>query len=202
MTDYSAGYGKENSFLMLKTLITEPGYKSEGYLDFIWDNCANANIEAKSYLPDVFFPYGQKERGWHYMKELYYADPERREYPELPYTFVSHTIHWLMGIDAHAPNNQVCTLPQLPDEVLWAEADMIPVGSKMVKVLQENNSRTTLSNRSNSPINWEIRFYGNYDFINLNGVNHPTTVSTLNGLTISSIQTTIEGHRTSVALLP
>ena len=202
LTDYSAGYGKENSFLMLKTLITEPGYKSEGYLDFIWDNCANDNIEAKSYLPDVFFPYGQKERGWHYMKELYYAAPERREYPELPYTFVSHTIHWLMGIDAHAPNNQVCTLPQLPDEVLWAEADMIPVGSKMVKVLQENNSRTTLSNRSNSPINWEIRFYGNYDFINLNGVNHPTTVSTLNGLTISSIQTTIEGHRTSVALLP
>ena len=106
-----------------------------------------------------------------------------------------------MGIDAHAPNNQVCTLPQLPDEVLWAEADMIPVGSKMVTVLQENNSRTTLSNRSNSPINWEIRFYGNYDFINLNGVNHSTIASRLNGPIISSIQTTVEDNQTSVALL-
>ena len=104
LTDYSAGYGKENSFLMLTTLITEPGHKSEDYLDFIWNNCSNDNMEDKSYLPDVFFPYGQKERGWHYMKELYYADPERREYPELSYTFVSHTIRWLIGIDADAPN--------------------------------------------------------------------------------------------------
>ena len=38
------------------------------------------------------------------MKELYYADPERREYPELSYTFVSHTIRWLIGVDADAPN--------------------------------------------------------------------------------------------------
>ncbi|MDP6999969.1 MAG: hypothetical protein QF569_28220 [Candidatus Poribacteria bacterium] len=49
LIDYSAGYGKENSFLMLQTLITEPGRKSEDYLDFIWDNCSNDNIEAKSY---------------------------------------------------------------------------------------------------------------------------------------------------------
>jgi hypothetical protein len=150
----------------------------------------------------VFFPYGQKERGWHYMKELYYADPERREYPELPYTFVSHTIRWLIGVDADAPNNKISTLPQLPDEVPWVDVDMIPVGSKIVKVLQEDNLKTTLSNRSDSSINWEIRFYGNYAFISLNGVNHSTTVSTLNGRTISSIQTIVEGNQTSIALLP
>ena len=35
LTDYSAGYGKENSFLMLlQTLVTEPGRKSENYLGF------------------------------------------------------------------------------------------------------------------------------------------------------------------------
>lgn len=64
LTDYSAGYGKGNSFLMLLTLVTESGRKSENYLGFTWANCSNDNIEAKSYLPDVFFSYGQKERGW------------------------------------------------------------------------------------------------------------------------------------------
>ena len=83
----------------------------------------------------------------------------------------------------------------------WVDVDMIPVGSKMLKVLQEDNSKTTLSNRSNSSINWDIRFYGNYAVINLNGVNHSTTVSMLIGRTVSSIQTTVEGNQTSIALL-
>ena len=100
------------------------------------------------------------------------------------------------------PISKISTLPQLPDEVSWVDVDMIPVGSKIVKVLQEDNLKTTLSNRSDSSINWEIRFYGNYAFISLNGVNHSTTVSTLNGRTISSIQTTVEGNQTSIALLP
>ena len=62
-TDFVAGYGKESSFLMLITLLTEPGERAEKYLDLGWDSCTNDNIEAKSYLPDVFLLYGQKERG-------------------------------------------------------------------------------------------------------------------------------------------
>ena len=104
-TEFVAGYGKKNSFLMLITLLSEPGERSEKYLDFVWDNCANDNYEAKSYLPHAFFLYGQRERGWHYMKQLYYGDAYGRNYPELPYTFVSHTIRWLVGVEADAPNS-------------------------------------------------------------------------------------------------
>ena len=75
-----------------------------------------------------------------------------------------------------------------------------PLASKMLKGLQEDNSKVIL--QYNSSISWEIRFYGNYAFTNLNGVNHSTTVSTLNGRTISSIQTIVEGNQTSIALLP
>ena len=70
----------------------------------------------------------------------------------------------------------------------------------MLKGLQEDNSKVIL--QYNSSISWEIRFYGNYAFINLNGVNHSTIASMLSGLTLSSIQTTVEGNQTSVALLP
>ena len=66
------------------------------------------------------------------MKELYYAEPERREYPELPYTFINHTIRWLLRVGKHTPYNSVGTLPQLPDEISWVEVDMIPIGGKMM----------------------------------------------------------------------
>ena len=136
------------------------------------------------------------------MKQLYYGDAYGRTYPELPYTFVGHTIRWQVGVEADAPNSTVSTLPQLPDEVSWVEADNVPVGSWKLKIHQDGNAKTTLTNKGDSPIKWEAQFYGKYAFINLNGVDHSATVSTLNGLTISSIQPTVEGNKTSVALLP
>jgi len=42
------------------------------------------------------------------------------------------------------PISKISTLPQLPDEVSWVDVDMIPVGSKIVKVLQEDNFKDNL----------------------------------------------------------
>ena len=36
--DFVTGYGKESSFLLLKTLLPEPGERTEKYLDLVWDN--------------------------------------------------------------------------------------------------------------------------------------------------------------------
>ena len=199
-TEFVAGHGKESNFLMLKTLLPEPGERAENYLDLVWDNCANDNYEAKSYLPDAFFPYGQRERGWHYMKQLYYGDVYGRRYPELSYTFVGHTIRWLVGVDADAPNNTVSTLPQLPDEVSWVEVDKVPVGGWKLKIRQDGNTKTTLTNGRDSPIKWEARFYGKYAAISLDGAKQPATVSQLNGVTISSVETTVKGGQTKVAV--
>ena len=134
------------------------------------------------------------------MKELYFDNPGRRTYPEVSYTVVSHTIRWLVGVDADAPKSTVSTLPQLPDEVSWVEADNVPVGAWKLKIRQDGNAKTTLTNGSDSSINWEIRFYGIYDTISLDGVNQAATVSELNGVTISSIQTTVESGQTNVAV--
>ena len=201
LTDYSAGYGKENSFLMLKTLLPEPGERAENYLDLVWDNCANDNYEAKSYLPDAFFPYGQRERGWHYMKKLYYGDVYGRTYPELSYTFVSHTIRWLVGVDADAPNNTVSTLPQLPDEVSWVEADKVPVGSKMLKVRQDGNSKTTLTNGSDSSIKWEARFIGTHNTLLVNGIHQAANLKTINGTAVSYVALPILPDQSAVVAI-
>ena len=129
------------------------------------------------------------------MKQLYYGDAYGRTYPELPYTFVSRTIRWLVGVDADAPNSTVSTLPQLPDEVSWVEADNVPVGSWKLKIHQDGNAKTTLTNKGDSPIKWEAPFYGKYAFINLNDIDHSATVSTLNGLTIRQFNQQLKATR-------
>ena len=154
-------------------------------------------LKLKAIYQMCFFPMDRKKEGGLYERAVLCRSRKTWVLRTALYIIVSHTIRWLIGVDA----NKVKPLPQLPDEVSWVDVDMIPVGSKMLKVLQEDNSKTTLSNRSNSSINWDIRFYGNYAVINLNGVNHSTTVSMLNGRTVSSIQTTVEGNQTSIALL-
>jgi hypothetical protein len=184
LTSYSAGYGRENSFLMPATEMTEPGKRTTDYLQFIYDNCADDNGEAKTYLPEAFYPYGEREKGWYWLKWNYNS---RWNYPEISYTSISSTIHWLMGVSADAPANFVMTLPQLPSEITWIEADNVLIGSKKVKVRHDNNTKTTLTNKSGATINWEARFYGNFPQLYVDGKSVTATVWNLRGKTVSSV---------------
>jgi hypothetical protein len=195
LSSYSEGYGKENSFLMPATEITEPGIRTTNYLQFIYDNCSNDNGEAKSYLPEAFYPYGEREKGWFWLKWNYNS---RWDYPEISYTCIGNTIRWLMGVNADAPANYVMTLPQLPSEITWIEADNVLIGTKKVKVRHDNNTKTTLTNRSGSTINWEARFYGNFPQLNVGGKNVAATVWNLNGKTVSSVYPTVEAGKTLI----
>jgi hypothetical protein len=195
LSSYSAGYGRENSFLMPATELTEPGVRTTNYLQFIYDNCADDNGEAKSYLPEAFYPYGEREKGWFWLKSNYNS---RWEYPEISYTCIGNTIRWLMGVSADAPANFVLTLPQLPSEITWIEADNVLIGSKKVKVRHDNNTKTTLTNRSGATINWEARFYGNFPNLFVAGKSVAATVWNLNGKTVSSVYPSVAAGSTLI----
>jgi hypothetical protein len=113
---------------------------------------------------------------------------------------VIYISHCLGGDDGDAPNSTINTLPQLPDEVSWVGVDNVPVGAWKLKIRQDGNAKTSLTNRSDSPIEWEARFYGEYAVISLDGVEQPATVSRLNGLTISTVAATVAGGQTNVAV--
>ncbi len=196
LTSYSAGYGKENSFLMPATEITEPGKKTTDYLQFIYDKCRNDNFEAKTYLPDAFFPHGESEKGWYWLKWSYNS---RSNYPEVSYTCIGHTVRWLMGISADAPKNHVFTLPQLPAELTWIEANNVPIGSKKVKVRHDNNTKTTLTNNGTESIDWEARFYGNFPKLNVDGKDVDAYVWELNGKTVSSVSVKVGAASSVIA---
>ena len=74
------------------------------------------------------------------MKALHSADPGRRTYPEVSATFVGHTMRWLIGVDAGAPNRAVSTLSQLPDDVSWVAVGNVPVGAWQLKIRQDGNA--------------------------------------------------------------
>jgi hypothetical protein len=195
LSSYSTGYGRENSFLMPATEITEPGSKTTNYLKYIYENCSNDNGEAKTYLPETFYPYGEREKGWFWLKWNYNS---RWDYPEISYTCIGSTIRWLMGVSADAPVNLVATLPQLPKEITWIEADNVLIGSKKVEVRHDKNTKTTLTNKSESAINWEARFYGKFTQLLVDGKSVDTKVWDLNGKTVSSVYTTVAAGSTVV----
>jgi hypothetical protein len=107
-----------------------------------------------------------------------------------------------MGVDADAPRKTVRTLPQLPDDVSWAAVDGIPVGTHILYVRQDGNTKTTLTNRSDAPIDWDICFYGDEAVIRLDGVERRAVLSRLNGMSVSSIRATVAGGQTKVAEYP
>jgi hypothetical protein len=183
-TDFKSDWGRENSYFIPMTLITDQGPRTADYLDFIDDSITRQplNIEAYTYIPEVFYKHGRNETGWKYLKHLMKT---RASYPEVSFACVGNTIAGMMGVWPDAPNNKVSTLPRLPRELGWVEADHVTVGKNDLRVRHEGNRRTTLQNNKGPALNWEARFAGNYQQLQVGGVAKRATVTTLNGRTIS-----------------
>ncbi|WP_312692620.1 Ig-like domain-containing protein [Caproiciproducens sp.] len=195
-------FGKENSWFMPMKLITEPGERNNKYLDFISTSLgsgignpnAPTNIEAYTYLPDTYFPYNKTEEAWKWMK--YIADQKDNhhetslggingDYPEVSYTFVSSTIEGMMGIEANAPQNTVVTASRLPKDIGWVKADYVKAGTHDLSVKHDGLTKSTLTNLSDSAISWEVRFYGDYNTIQVNDKYLTAFQKDVNGVKVS-----------------
>ncbi|MFD0697467.1 S-layer homology domain-containing protein [Paenibacillus sp. GCM10027628] len=198
-TAYS-DFGKEASWFMPMKQITEPGTRTDDYLNFI-DTMSSTegqrptNIEAYTYLPDTFFTYGKNETAWKWMKYIidqYDLPHEHRDqgtngdYPEVSYTLVSQMIEGLMGVTPNAPSHGLSTISRLPGEVGWLELNHVMVGDNDVDVKHEGTSKTTLRNNSGSgSLTWEVQFAGTYPSIDVEGVRRAASTKTVNGVTVS-----------------
>ena len=128
-------FSKETSWFMPLKMITEPGEKNDAYIDFILENLgegigttptAPANLEAYTYIPDMLFLYNRNDEAWKWMKYITSIKDEPHErpiqgtngdYPEISFTFVSHTIEGMMGVEPDAGADFIATVPRLPEEV-------------------------------------------------------------------------------------
>ncbi|WP_339752702.1 hypothetical protein [Algoriphagus aquimarinus] len=75
-------FNKETSWFIPMKFISEPGDRNDKYLAFISEQLGDgvgtanskkgspANIEAYTYLPDTYFPYGKTDEAWKWMKYI------------------------------------------------------------------------------------------------------------------------------------
>ena len=197
------GFGYETSWFIPYTGLCEPGARATAYLDFIHDRFQakpSPNIEAWTYLPDVFYSWNQNERGWQYFKHVLNS---RSRYPEVSFTVISHLATRIMGIEPDAPGRAVTTLGRLPAEVAWAQLDHVPVGSNDILVRHENSNRTTtLVNNAGPDMTWEALFLGEHPVVLVDDVPKTPTAKALNGTAVSSVTLKVKVGQRRVVKVP
>lgn len=203
-------FGKENSWFIPMKLITEPGKRNDNYLDYIAENLGNGigtapeapkNIEAYTYIPDTYFPYNRNDEAWKWMQYILSVRDDAHErpsqgtngdYPEISFTIVSQTVEGMMGVEANAPEHSIVTAPRLPKDVEWVGIDSLEMGEHELAIKHEGLEKTTLTNNSRKPLKWEARFYGDYDYINVNGKKVKTSKKEENGVLVSFVNVNVK----------
>lgn len=203
VTGPKTDFGKENSWFLPMKRITEPGPRTNAYLDFI-DRAVSElppfNIEAYTYLPETFFPYGRDEQAW---KWLTYLIDSRASYPEVAYTIVGQVVEGLLGVEPNAPESRLATRSHLPGALKWLEIDHISLGAHDLGIRHDRAWRTTLTHNSGpSVLIWQPQFDGAYDRLLIDGAESTPDIATINGRTVSTITVRVPAGRTVVVELP
>ncbi|MGW7413557.1 NPCBM/NEW2 domain-containing protein [Streptomyces sp. NPDC054863] len=182
-TGYSS-WGHEASFLMMLTGLGDHGPRTGGYLDFIAAHDDDLNVEATSYLPEMYYQYNRSDEGWAWLKKLMTG---RNNYPEISFLAVSSVTDGMMGVQPDAPHDKVATVSRLTPETPWVEIDHLKVGDSDLKLKHTGTTASTLTNSSGSPVTWEAQFYGTPTTITVNGVAQTPKTKSLYGRTVSYV---------------
>ncbi|WP_410478312.1 hypothetical protein [Pedobacter antarcticus] len=180
------GWGKENSWFMPMKGITEASSaRNLKYLDFIEEQLNSkdgipGNIEAISYIPELFFKYQQNERAWKWMQYIISNIDQEHEasaltgkngnYPEVSYVFISNVIEGLLGVVPNAERNEVATLSHLTPEVQSLSVKNIRIGSSVLEVEHQLNRSSRIHyQKGTGSLKWKAAFPGDVTHLYVNG---------------------------------
>ncbi|MGC0318102.1 RICIN domain-containing protein [Kitasatospora acidiphila] len=203
-------WGKENSWFMPLKGIMNSGYRETNYLNFIDGQAsgtgAPGNLEADTYLPDVFFAHNMSATGWKWMQYIYNNINNQHsggflnsDYPEVSFTLLSQTVQGLMGVQPNAAANALTTHAQLPGDIGYLQLTSIPIGSHTVTLRHDGLTKSTLTNTSGTgALTWTAQFTGGHSGITVNGVAQPVQTTTVDGNTYSYATVTVPAGQTAV----
>ncbi|EEX93669.1 hypothetical protein VIOR3934_00775 [Vibrio orientalis CIP 102891 = ATCC 33934] len=209
-------FGKENSWFMPMKRITNPDRRNDKYLDFIAANLGDGigstpeapnNIEAYTYIPETYFPYNRNEEAWKWMQYIMDTkdNPHERptqgtngDYPELSFTFIANTIEGLMGIKPQASKSTIITASHLTPDIDWLEAKHIQMGEHELTIRHDGLDQTTLTNTSQTTLDWEAWFYGDFASLTVDGRAVQTSQKEINGQLVSYVVIAVEGKQSRV----
>jgi hypothetical protein len=127
-------------------------------------------IEVESYLPEIFYCYGEDDAA--YAEILKLCDPakKRREYPEVSFAVVGAVATGLMGLEPDARTRTLATRSRLTGNTEWAALRNVPVFDGAIDIRHDGRRGTSLTLRAGGGIVWKAVFEGGSNELTVNGV--------------------------------
>jgi len=130
---------------------------------------------------EVLYRYGDPDAAYPRMLDAALGTRSRREYPEVPFSWIGALVNGTMGItlESESPLQSAIsgywveavfrTLPGLGTKVGWAELRNLPVRSNEVTVRHEGVRKTVLTNQRGPALIWQASFPGSFESLLVNG---------------------------------
>jgi hypothetical protein len=129
-----------------------------------------SNIEATSYIPDVFFARGDRESAWKWMENIHKAPASARDYPEISFTVISHVVCGLLGVIPDAPRAQITTQSHLPAAIGEVTVENISIGDARFTVSHTGITRSDVTLTAGvKTFTWLARFPWRHTEVTVNG---------------------------------
>jgi hypothetical protein len=163
---YAAGFTAEGPvdvfalepswFPAVKAMIVS-NERAAAHLDFVADGMRTApphNIEAFTYLPEASLAYGRDAEALHWIR---YLLASQADYPEVPFTVVSHLAVGLTGLSP-GPDGALTSRSHLPDDA-WLQVGGVRIGTAEVAIRHEGRSASELTVLAgDAPVRWTAHF--------------------------------------------
>jgi len=183
------GWGKENSwFIPMKGITDDQSPRHDKYLDFIAEKLQSkggipANIEAISYVPEIFFQYNRNEEGWKWMWHVISTIDQdhdqaaltgkQGDYPEISFVLVNNVVEGLAGIQPLS-GKIIRTASHLPKKVSDLSLSHVKSGSHIISVNHIGNVKTVLRcEQGSEKFHWQAAFAGDFAVLEVNGKEMP-----------------------------
>ena len=129
-----------------------------------------ANVEAKTYFPQLYYGRGFEADGLRELRELCAPGLKRRDYPEVSFAVAGALVNQYLGLTVPEPG-LLRTLSGVP-EGDWAAAERVPVLGAEVSLRQEGQRGTALR-AGDLALRWRACFLGDYSALACGGERRP-----------------------------
>jgi len=198
-------WGLENTWFMPMKGIVDAGPRLDSLMDQIRTRMDDpktrpSNIEATSYIPDVFFARGDRESAWKWMEHIHKAPASARDYPEISFTVISHVVCGLLGVIPDAPRTLIATQSHLPAAIGEISVENISIGAARFTVSHTGTASSAVTLTSGAKtFTWLARFAGRHAELTINEQRRKADVITENGLVYSQVRVPLKmGQRMTV----
>jgi hypothetical protein len=159
-------YGEGNFLPLYFGIVADASKRTAALNDLV--KTGTWNVEAKTYIPEIFYEYGMIRQAYRELCELMDPSLDRREYPEVSFSVIGAVVTGMMGVSADG-TEQISTFSRLSEEMEWAKADEITILGGSIGVEHRGRVETRFVNHGESPVQWKAAFPYDLEYLHLEG---------------------------------